>query len=141
MPSQEDILQIACSNYLKLQYPKALFCHVPNGGNRSAVTGAVLKRMGTKKGVPDLLIFDRRGEYAGLAIELKVTYKRVNKNGTIKLTDNKPSPEQEEWLERLYYNGWRTHVIYSFESFKALVDEYFEYTEKHIIPDMKLNLN
>ena len=139
--NSEDSLQKACADYMRLQYPKSLWCHVPNGGNRNAVTGAILKSMGTKKGVPDLLIFDRRGEYSGLAIELKVIYKKQLKSGKISEKPNEPSPEQLAWLEGLYHNGWRTHVVYSFDSFKSIVDEYFGSIEKIFIPEIAINMN
>jgi hypothetical protein len=32
------------------------FCHVPNGGARTAVEGAIFKTLGVQAGTPDLLI-------------------------------------------------------------------------------------
>jgi hypothetical protein len=51
-----------------------LWCHVPNGEKRNLVTGKLLKEMGVKKGVPDILIFDPTPTlpFCGVAIELKV---------------------------------------------------------------------
>lgn len=69
----EDTLQIAVAALLDTILPagESWWCHVPNGGNRSAHTGARLKRMGTKAGAPDCLIV-----YQGRAywIELKSRY-------------------------------------------------------------------
>ena len=56
------------------------FTHFPAGGRRSRITGAILKGMGTKAGVPDLLILSH-GRLYGL--ELKAGY-------------GKPSPTQVE---------------------------------------------
>lgn len=76
--------------------------HVPNGGARNAVTGAKLKREGTKPGVPDVLIFDRPPgrERCGVAIELK----RQNS------TDSAVRPEQRKWLRDLDARGWVAFV-------------------------------
>lgn len=42
---------------------KVLWWHTPNGEKRDAITGAMLKRMGTVPGVPDFLLFDTRTGY------------------------------------------------------------------------------
>lgn len=52
----EDNFQIALCRILTARC-KCLWFHVPNGGARNAVTGAILKAMGTKPGVADLLFF------------------------------------------------------------------------------------
>ena len=38
---------------------KVMWWHTPNGEARTAATGAKLKRMGVKPGVPDFLLYDR----------------------------------------------------------------------------------
>lgn len=49
--------------------------HIANEGKRSARNGAALKRMGLRKGFPDLFFPYARGGYHGLFIELKATVK------------------------------------------------------------------
>jgi hypothetical protein len=73
-----------------------LYCAVPNGGNRSAITGARLKRLGAKRGVPDILIFERVEYSAGVALELK-------KRGA---TWSSVTKEQRWWLAELNRCGW-----------------------------------
>ena len=87
--------QVKLAEYLDLQ--GYLWCHVPNGGNRNAITGAKLKRQGVKKGVPDVLIFEPEG---GIAIELK-----RKKGGRLRQS-------QIEWLQRLKSSGWKIKVAY-----------------------------
>ena len=57
-----------------------------------------LKRMGYKRGLPDILIFERPpaygNQFVGVAIELK-----RKKGGIV-------SDEQKEWLEKLQKQGW-----------------------------------
>lgn len=96
-----------------------LWCHVPNGEARNAVTGAKLNRMGVKRGVPDVLIFNmpemmmnNRTRYncTGLAIELKVG-------------KNMPTIEQAEWIANLGKCGWRCTVCHSIDEVVAIVEQ------------------
>lgn len=75
---------------------------VPNGGGRTNAQGAMLKKEGVRRGVPDLLLPYPSGDRLGLAIEMKVR-------------PNRPTSEQVEWLTRLEKVGWETHVCYSAE--------------------------
>jgi len=58
MTHPEQDLQIAVCEWLDLVLDPNLarYCHVPNGGKRSKVEAAKLKKMGVKAGVVDLLI-------------------------------------------------------------------------------------
>ncbi len=64
----EDALQRSVVQWLTLAKPRCVWFHVPNGGARDAVTGAKLKAMGVKAGVPDLVFAWKGG--AGF-VELK----------------------------------------------------------------------
>lgn len=78
------------------------WCHVPNGGYRSAREAGALKASGVKAGVPDILVFDRVPRWPsarGVALELKAL-------------DGALSEEQREWLEALGAHGWVTLVAY-----------------------------
>lgn len=69
----ESQLQIACVKWFRLQHPHLapfLFA-IPNGGARSAVTGAILKAEGTRAGVADLFLMIPTDKYHGLFIEMK----------------------------------------------------------------------
>jgi hypothetical protein len=48
--------------------PDVWWTHFPAGGRRSRITGAILKAMGTRSGVPDLL-FLARGRLFGLELK------------------------------------------------------------------------
>ena len=111
----ENDLQRAVA--MVLDYSGLTWCHVPNGGNRSARTGALMKAMGAKAGVPDVLIFSHgtvEGHSQGfgppLAIELKVG-------------KNKPTPAQLKWMESLRACGWRCDVCYTLDEVLALLRE------------------
>ena len=97
----EDGLTFAVADYLDLQ--GWLYTHFPAGEKRHPKTGAKLKKLGLKRGVPDMLIFEQWGYdgqvYSGfgVAIELKSPGKY-------------PTKEQREWLAALKARGWSTHV-------------------------------
>ena len=87
--------------------------HIPNGGARDVRTGAMLKRQGVRRGVPDLCIPIARGGYHGLYVEMKT------KTG-------KTTPEQETWLRRLDSEGYRAVVCHGF---REAVDEIHDYAK------------
>jgi hypothetical protein len=137
----EDRLNIACANYLRLQYPEALFAHVPNGGSRNAIEGSKLKQMGVSRGVPDILIFNKVGNSSGLAVELKVKYTKVLRSGKVSEKPNMPTPEQLQWLEDLFNQDWQTKVCYSIEEFMKAVNDYFKDMGREIPNGLRIDLN
>lgn len=84
---------------------------IPNGGARTAVTGAMLKREGVKKGIPDLLLACPRRACGGLFIEMK------KKGGKV-------SQEQREWLAKFIMQGYQAEVCYSAEEAKEVILSY-----------------
>jgi hypothetical protein len=65
----ERALQFALIEHLDLRAPAGTWVsHFPSGGKRNAVTGSLLKRLGTRAGVPDLLILCR-GKLFGLELK------------------------------------------------------------------------
>jgi hypothetical protein len=70
-----------------------LLFHVPNGGLRDKATAGKLKAMGTRAGVPDLILPIARRGFNGLFLELK-----VGRNTLTML--------QRHWLEVLAAQGY-----------------------------------
>lgn len=105
--------QIALARYL--DFRRYLWCHVPNGGHRNRITGALLKAQGAKRGVPDVLIFDapkRIPGVVGVAIELKADGGRV-------------LPDQKVWMAELSRRGWRCLVCFGAHEAIKLIDEIY----------------
>lgn len=103
----EDQLQQAVAKYL--DYCKLSWCHVPNEGKRNPKQGNKLNRKGMKAGVPDCLIFNPHGEYAGTAIEVKID-------------KNKQTDSQVEWELKLINCGWTYHVCYSIDEVIKIIE-------------------
>jgi len=104
----EHRLQVAVAKLLDAS--GLLWTAIPNGGKRSAVTGAILKAEGVKAGFPDLFIAEPFEEWDdkfllsinywkhGLFIELK--------NGKA----GRVSPAQQAWIDALNVRRYRAVV-------------------------------
>lgn len=55
MKHNESKIQIELVKYIRYLYPKSILFSVPNGGQRSIITAAYLKREGLLHGVSDLI--------------------------------------------------------------------------------------
>lgn len=111
--TKEDKLQHRIISYLKFQYPKVLYTHVPNEGKRSVFERYKFKYLGAKAGVPDLLIFKPNKIYCGLALELKIG-------------NNKPTKLQKEWLKDLENNNWLALCLNNYEEIIEIIDKYLK---------------
>ena len=111
----EDNEQIILFQWAQLQSGKfpelEMLYHIPNGGKRSKAEASRFKAMGVKAGVPDLCLPVPRGEYHGLYIELKAASGRT-------------SAKQNEWLEWLSSNGYKTAVCYGWEQAAVAIKSY-----------------
>lgn len=115
-PPSEHQIQCACIKWCDLNGnpdTKKIFA-IPNGGNRSAATGAMLKREGVRSGVPDLMLPVARNGFHGLFIEMKNSRK------------SKPSKEQIGRLYDLMSDGYDACIVYSLDHFVNVVKEYLQ---------------
>ncbi len=87
--------------------------HVPNEGKRSARYGATLKRAGMRPGFPDLFIPVAKKEFHGLFIEMKVG-------------KNKPTADQEKWINLLNANGYKAVVCYGYDQAVNTIIQYMK---------------
>ena len=90
----------------------ALLMAIPNGGARSAVTGARMKAEGALVGVPDLLLAWPADGRAGLWIELK-----RRRGGRL-------SPAQAAVMDALSAAGYATAVAHGWQEAVAEITAY-----------------
>ena len=76
---------------------KVLYCASAGGMRTSMHTAIRMKRAGYKKGFPDMFIYEPRGRFHGMAVELKL--------GTY------PSEEQKEWQAELLKRGYHAVIV------------------------------
>jgi hypothetical protein len=106
--SQEEFkLSCVVADYLARALPKRIpWSHFPAGENRSAITGARLKRMGTQKGWADYLIL---AEGLPIALELKTPKGKV-------------SDEQGAFGDAWTANGGKYAVCRSLDEVQAVLE-------------------
>ena len=80
---------------------------------RNKIQGAKLKRMGMRKGIPDLFLAYPRVCYGGLYIEMKTPKGRLSK-------------EQKEYSNILRNIGYKWVLCRSFDEFKKEIEKYLE---------------
>jgi len=88
-----------------------LLLHIKNEGKQSVRAGARMKSQGVRKGCADYLLLVPRGQYHGLALELKAPGKKA-------------SPEQKEWLALVSGQGYYTAVCDSLPTAMACIQSY-----------------
>lgn len=114
-PLTERQIQVQCVSWFRQRYPEAsrVFMSIPNGGARNAWTAKNLKDEGVLSGAPDLLLLLPRHGFASLCIEMKKAGGRQSEN-------------QKAFEVACKEYKSKYVVCYSFEEFKAVVEEYLE---------------
>lgn len=107
----EDKIQQAVAYYLDLK--KVLWMHVANERQTSPRRGGKLKKMGVKKGVPDVWILEPRGGFKGCVIELK----------TLR---GKPTQDQRYWIEQLQIRGYSAGFTYGIDNALESIKYYLD---------------
>ncbi|HDL7460334.1 TPA: VRR-NUC domain-containing protein [Yersinia enterocolitica] len=87
--------------------------HIPNEGKRGPKAARDAKRLGLRKGVPDLFLALPRGGYTGLWIEMK------SKSGKL-------SPEQKDWIKKLKEQKYDVEHCICFEQALGKVINYIK---------------
>ena len=96
----------------KLPCEELLFS-IPNGGARSVITATIMKREGTRRGIPDLFLAVPRAQFHGLFIEMKAQEGRL-------------SPEQKVIHPILSKQGYGLFVAHSTQEAINLIDAYLK---------------
>lgn len=111
MSKPEQKIQIAVCNWMRLRYPDLLFTISPAGMIRGANTAVLMKRLGYRNGTPDILIFEPRGRFHGLFIELKA------EKGYL-------SEDQRVFIAKAVFLRYATAVCFSYEEAIKTVENY-----------------
>lgn len=110
----EDDVQTAFVTYLKLQYPKLLYCASLGGIRTSIKQARKAKRTGYIKGFPDIQILHPNKTYHGLFIEIK-PHKLAY-----------PSAHQKEWIEKLNSLNYFAKVCKGLDDCIETLEEYLK---------------
>lgn len=130
MAVSEAILQQQVADYLRLQYPTAIF-HSDFGSGIKLTPGQAIKQKrqnGGYRAWPDMFIAeptldtDIRKIRAGLFIELKKDGTRLKKKDGKWASDH--IAEQAEMLDMLEFRGYKAVFCVGFDEAKKAIDEY-----------------
>lgn len=102
----EEQIHRALAAHLRVRLPKPwMFWHTPNGGYRTPVEAAVMKSIGQRSGMPDLLL---AGEGRVIGVEVKTP------KGTL-------SPAQKDTIAALAEAGIPTIIVRSVDEAEAVL--------------------
>lgn len=112
--------QVAVVDYLSIMYPDVLFWSTPNGARLasgrdkrlSSIRINALKAEGLLPGVSDLIIFEPRGGYSAMFLEMK------KRNG------GAVSENQKWFLAEVEKRGGYGVVAHGFDAAKIFIDDY-----------------
>lgn len=112
----EANLQSNVVKYLKLQYPHVRYCaslggqyqRYPSQRNKAKATGYV-------RGFPDIGIYEAKGKYFGLFIEIK--------------EKGYPTKEQKQWIKDLNERGYLACCLKGFDSIVETIDIYLKHED------------
>lgn len=111
------------SRYLKLQYPKVWYLFDLTGLGLTKTQAGMNKEIQKGNGRSDLFIFEPRGPYHGLIIEIKKDGVRIFKRDGI--TGATPHIiEQTEFLELMIHRGYYATFACGFDACKKVIDDY-----------------
>ena len=114
--SPEHDIQVIIVDHLEGMETVPLFSATVGGVRVAMHTALRMKRAGYKKGIPDLLIFEPRKGFVGLALEVKTPTGRA-------------SDHQKEWQTRLREKGWKAEICKGLNDCIECIDEYFDNTD------------
>lgn len=108
---QTYVIQWSQQPTIREKYPElAMLFHIANERS-DKVQASILKKMGVKKGVPDLCLPVPSGKYHGLFIEMKTDTGRA-------------SAEQLWWISHLEANGYAAAVCYGWNRAVEVLEWY-----------------
>ena len=110
--SPEHDIQVKLVALLNSMTPKPLYTATVGGVRLAIHTAKKMKAAGYSKGVPDMLIFEPRGMFLGLALEVKTKTGRA-------------SDHQKEWIRSLNDRGWSAHIVHGYDQAEHVIKQYF----------------
>ncbi len=112
----------AIALYLKLAYPKCLFHWDLTGSNLSMAQAGKMKAIQGDRGFPDLVIYEKRGGFGALALEIKAEGTKLYKRNGEPVSDH--IREQRDCLLQLHLRGYQSGFAIGFSNAQKVIDEY-----------------
>lgn len=124
----EKELQNSICKYLKLAYGNKIRFHSDMSGTYLSGKWSLMKdnkNNNSHSGYPDLIIYEKRNGYMGLALELKKDGSSpFKKDGSLRKDQH--LEEQQQWLDVFTEIGFKAQFIVGFDSAKFTIDNYLK---------------
>ena len=121
--NKEYKLHKAICDYIRLQYPKAIFNSDLSGQNASIAARGMAKMLRSSRSIPDLIIYEGKGSYHGLFLEIKTSCP-YRLDGKLKSGDH--LREQEDMLNKLRDRDYRAHFVWELDQAIDIINEYMK---------------
>ena len=119
----ESQLHEAVCNYIRLQYPHALFNSDMSGIKLTMGQAIKAKKLRSSKGFPDLIIYKSNFLFKALFIELKKEGEKLFcADGVTFKTDHLIA--QYNVMKKLKEEGYCAHFAIGFDNAKSIIDNY-----------------
>lgn len=113
--------QCRLDKYLEENHPDVLFCASAGGARTSISEAKRMKASGYKRGFPDVFIYEPRGGFHGLSIEMK-----KEKGGVV-------SKHQKEWKQSLTAKGYKATVARGFDAAVQILEDYLNPAKNEVL--------
>ena len=122
---REENTHAAIVQYLKWVYPKAIFNTDLSGIILTKGQAAKVSSLRSSRGFPDLVIYECRGDYSGLFLEVKRDGTKIyRKDG--ELVADEHVREQAEMLVQLESRGYCARFAVGFSAAREIIDWYMD---------------
>jgi len=120
-------LQRQIVNYLWFKYPD-LLCHSDLVGiNLPQRIRGMYSALNPRRGHPDLMIYEQRFIFCGLALELKAECEKLHKKDGSFVSEH--VKEQADYLDKLEQRGWKTAFAVGFDEAIVIIEQYLKLRE------------
>jgi hypothetical protein len=125
MNTRHDIIHMELCRYVAYKYPKALFHSDMSGVRLTKKQAGHAKRMRKKRGHPDWILYEPRGGFVGLMIEIKPEQETIWKlDGSLRKSEH--LAEQAEYGKDLRMRGWCFMFAVGLDEAIRKVDSYMK---------------
>lgn len=119
------------TEYIDTNHPDVLWSASAGGARTSISEAKRIKATGYKRGFPDVFIYEPRGPYHGLSIEMK-----KDKGGVV-------SKHQKQWKEDLIRRSYKATIARGFDAAVEILEDHQRDWDTNgfpIIPNSQLSL-
>lgn len=120
----EGLLQKRLCQWMLVNYPGAVFRSGFEGLHLTEQQASQMSILNSHTGMPDLMIFERRGQYCGLCLELKKDGAPLYKKDGKTLRSSTHLANQQATLALLAARGWRTGFAQGLAQAQERIVEY-----------------